>query len=361
MKKRTMITGYAAALMVLAGLVFKLQHWPGASILIVSGSAIFSFGYGILLFLEKRKATEESLPKYIAIWVLLLMIVIPVSFAFKMQHWPGASVGIIASHLLLFLSIPVLIIYAIKTKDPLKKLNFHNEVIIIILLAAFSIFVWKMRINKTILETFIPLNQTVVSEMKYHEAKSNELFTTMESAVNASNAGKSFFEKAKEVKNACDSLSDLIISYEKEMVKLSGQENCNVDSLTLWAKDNVNFPAAFMIVAGNGEKLKNELISFKEKIDQRTNSRGKEVIALFFNTDDPKPVEGETMPRTWLSMKFQYVPMIAVLFELNQIRANIRLLEAETMIYLQAMVAKAVTNSTATANEEKKENKKEKK
>ncbi len=355
MKKSTMITGYLAALMLLVGIVFKIQHWPGASILILLACASFSLAYGVQLFLEKLKFLEDFFSKFVAAWVLLLMIALPASFIFKLQHYPGAEAVVSLSQFFLFVSIPILIVYAFKTKEDVKKLNFHHEAILLIILAAFSVFVWNMRISKNVLNSFLPLNETVVKEMNYHESKSNELYTILENAVKTSNAGKSYMAKAMDVKTASDSLCADILEIENLMAIKSGQGKCNFDSLSIIAKDATDVSAFVMIVNGKGEELKQNIVKFKEIVNQSTNSRGKEIMNIFFNTDDPKPAEGEKNGINWVSEKFEHLPLIAVLFELNQMRSNIRLLESETMIYLQAMAAKAINNEVSrTVGKDKK-------
>lgn len=359
MKKSTMIVGYLAVLILLAGIVLKWLYVPAASILIVVGCIAFSLGYGIPLFLEKRKVAEDSFSKFKAIWVLSLIIVIPTAFMFMMQHWPGSFIIAMIAHLLLFASIPVFIIIAFKTKDQTKNINFHNEVIFLILWAAFAVFVWHMRLNRDVLNSYIVVNQNVITEIQFNETKSNEFFTTLENAVNTSNAGMSYLEKAKEVKNASDSLCDYIASLEKNMLKQIGLDSCELDLKNMkWKKEITDVPAYVMIVENKGAELKQKINAYKEMVEQNTNSRGKEIITLFFNTEDSKTKDEKVI--TWESEKFEHLPLITVLVGLNQMRSNVRLLEAETMIFIQAMVAKAVNNATAH-NEEKKENKKEKK
>lgn len=354
MKKLTLIFGYLSALLMLAGIIFKIQHWPGAGIALVLGCVLFPTAYGIPLVLEKNKFAENSFQKFFNIWVWILMF-IPVSFMFKMQHWPGGAIGLIASEILLVISIPIVIIHAVKAKDILKNLNFHNEAILFIYLTAFSFFVWQSLLSKSVLNAFTPAGNTVLTELKFHEAKSNELFTSIENAVGNNAAGKNYLEKASAVKSSCDSLNAFILSLENLMITRTGQTNGNPDSLqTINLKDYTKGPQYLMIEEKNGAVLKAKLNEFKTMMDQNTNSRGKEIISLFFNTADPLADENGTI-NTWESQKFQHLPMVSVLLTLNQLRSDMRMLEAETMTYLQAMAAKAISGAAIQPENKKEE------
>jgi hypothetical protein len=358
MKKSTSIFGFIAAFILLAGVIFKSQHWPGSGVMIVVGCVLLSFVYSIMLFIEKLRMAELSFPKFMALWVLVLMIVIPTSFMFKFMHWPGGGILFITSNLLLLISIPIIIIHAVKTKDSVKKLNFHNEAILFIVLCAFSYAMSFLTISKKVLDSFATGNETVVKVTKYHESKCNEIFKNIESAAKGSAAGTNYLEKAKEVKMASDTICDFIVSIEKAMVTESGQTDFNPDSLGLiYAKDSRDIPSHFMLTENGATKLKEKLIKYKEIIDMNTNGRGKEIITLFFNTDDPKPVE-EGVVYTWEIANFDRQLLIVTLCRLNQIISNVRLLEDETLIYLQAMTANAINKETAFQNNNKKEDKK---
>ena len=350
-----MITGYLATFIFLAGAIFKMQHWPGAGILITLGCLGFSIGYAIQLFMEKLKLAEDSYSKFIAIWILVLMIVFPIAVLLQVQYWLRGGLFALITYILITISLPLLIFYATKSKGSIKNLNSHNEAIVVIYLLSFMIITFSANISNQVLNVFIPIDHTVLKEMKFHEAKSNELYATIESAVAGNNAGTNYFEKAKEVKNTSDSLCSYIVSLEEMMVKSTGQENWNTDSVELvWEKDNLDALTKIFIEPDGPQKgieLKQKLIKYKEIMYQNTNSRGKELMGLFFNTDDPKSGE-EVIYDTWVIDKFYHKPMVSVLVELNQMRSNIRMIEAETMIYIQAMAAKAINND-ASHNDKK--------
>jgi len=339
MKKSTWIIGLSAAILVLLGVAFKVHHWPGASIIILIGSASLSV-YGLLLYMEKKLLADTLVKKIVNICTTVALFIIPLSFLFKVQPWPGASIGLHVSHVLILLMIPLLIIHAVKEKEARKKLNFQNEAILFIALVAFSVFVWQTRISKQVLDSFILQDISVKKEIIYQKTKADDLFNTLESAVKSSGRAQSYLTKATDIRLKTDSLICYINELGNKMLSYWQEENPSMDSLMKFSeKENTYVSPLIMIIEGKGEILKSKLNAYTEAMDAVTNSRGKHMIELFFNTQDPQRKDTLETPRTWVTENFQHLPLIAVLINMNDMISHIRMLEAETMLYIQAIAA----------------------
>ena len=339
MKKATWIIGLSAAILVLLGVAFKVHHWPGASIIILIGSASLSV-YGLLLYMEKKLLADTLVKKIVNICTTVALFIIPLSFLFKVQPWPGASIGLHVSHVLILLMIPLLIIHAVKEKEARKKLNFQNEAILFIALVAFSVFVWQTRISKQVLDSFILQDISVKKEIIYQKTKADDLFNTLESAVKSSGRAQSYLTKATDIRLKTDSLICYINELGNKMLSYWQEENPSMDSLMKFSeKENTYVSPLIMIIEGKGEILKSKLNAYTEAMDAVTNSRGKHMIELFFNTQDPQRKDTLETPRTWVTENFQHLPLIAVLINMNDMISHIRMLEAETMLYIQAIAA----------------------
>ena len=145
MKKSTFIIGVVSSFLLLVGVAMKFEHWPGAAIVMTLAVVLFAFGYSVLLMIDKNVFAQNSLQKTVNLMTMLSMTIIMIAFLFKFQHWPGARIGIYAGHLLLLVMIPILFMHASKETDSVKKLNFNNEAILLVLLTAFSFFIWLVR------------------------------------------------------------------------------------------------------------------------------------------------------------------------------------------------------------------------
>lgn len=55
MKKTMYILGYIAAILMTTGLLFKIQHWPGAAVMLTLGIALLNFGFLPMFFYDKYR------------------------------------------------------------------------------------------------------------------------------------------------------------------------------------------------------------------------------------------------------------------------------------------------------------------
>lgn len=142
MKKRTLIVGVVSSFLLLIGILMKTQHWPGANVVIAVAAALFALGYSILLLRDKNAIAQNNNQKTVNIMTMVLMSVIMICFLFKAMHWPGAGIAGFIGNVLLLIMIPILFIHGSKETDPVKKLNFYNEAILLVILTCFSFFIW---------------------------------------------------------------------------------------------------------------------------------------------------------------------------------------------------------------------------
>jgi hypothetical protein len=54
------ISGYVSSLMILIGSIFKIQHWPGANVMILVGVFFLTVLFLPILFILKFKSTDED-------------------------------------------------------------------------------------------------------------------------------------------------------------------------------------------------------------------------------------------------------------------------------------------------------------
>jgi hypothetical protein len=347
MKKFTLSLGYISVIMVFVAAIFKTEHWPGSGVMIVFGSIIFALVYSPLLFFQRNKFNVTKYHKFLNFWVLFLMIIIPTGFVFKIMHWPGGGIGIMISHIALISLIPLMIIHAVKEKDESKKFNLHNDSIVLIFITAFSVFLWFGGISKYIYNQFIPIDRNIQKEIKIYSNKTNELYSIFESSVKANPTGKKYFDIATELNAKSDSLVNYIIGIENELIALSEQEKFPLDSLgKLIKKESYDIPTRLLVGTeqdgknGKGTEYKNMLISYYKFAEKNTNNRGRYILESFFNTNDPVGQIDRPEEKYWVTIRFYNTPLISVLVAFNMDILHIRMLESETMEYLQFMGSK---------------------
>lgn len=99
------ISAFLAMMFFIAGVVFKVQHWPGAG-LVLSLSALT----GILLFIPALLAgklgdQEKRSKKMVYIMGAAGLICYSLGLLFKIQHWPLATILVTAGTIIVFLIV----------------------------------------------------------------------------------------------------------------------------------------------------------------------------------------------------------------------------------------------------------------
>jgi hypothetical protein len=137
MKQKINILGLVTVLILVTGTVFKVNHYPGASILLILGiiTLVLIFLPLALLSHYRTQGTSQTKPLYISIWIASFVVFI--AMLFKILHWPYAG-----TFLLIALPFPYVIflpVYLFVTSK-IKNFNIYNTVFVLILLAFFSGF-----------------------------------------------------------------------------------------------------------------------------------------------------------------------------------------------------------------------------
>ncbi len=136
MKQKIYLTGLATTMIVFLGGILKVNHWPGAAIMLILGMAMLIFVFLPLALTNHYKAegSRHNLALYIVTW--LTCFVVFGSMLFKIMHWPYAGIGLIIS--LPFPYVVFLPVFLIVTGKN-KNFNIHNTVYVLLLLSGISV------------------------------------------------------------------------------------------------------------------------------------------------------------------------------------------------------------------------------
>lgn len=137
MKNKTYILGLVTTLLVFLGILFKIQHWPGAGYLLILGifMLVFIFLPAALINNYKAQGNKENKILYIVTWITCFIVF--TAMLFKVQHWPGAGYGLmIALPFPYVVFLPVFLFVTSKNKN----FNIYNTVAVLFLLAIISAF-----------------------------------------------------------------------------------------------------------------------------------------------------------------------------------------------------------------------------
>lgn len=122
MKKIMLVSGFTSALMMLSGAFFKFMHWPGANFLLLLGIVFFSLLFLPLMFTLRLKEKKDSRNKVMIVFGLIVSMGLLAGALFKLFHWPGATaIGFGSLLVLILLYVPFYLFTGLR--NPETKVN----------------------------------------------------------------------------------------------------------------------------------------------------------------------------------------------------------------------------------------------
>lgn len=193
--KRTMYAlGVAAPIILLAAAVFKINHWPGAGLLMTTAlfvGGILFLPVFVMVRIRDTRRQDENVPLAIYLIGMFTGMITILGTLFKVQHWPGASIMLtlgLAGLALVFL--PMYASYRIKESKE-KNLPSNRRIwiggtaagILMILGALFKIMHWPgagiVLIISWTLVAIILLPLIVLNQLKQEQNKVNNFFSIL--------------------------------------------------------------------------------------------------------------------------------------------------------------------------------------
>ena len=153
MKNLTYLFGLSAALVAILGAFFKRMHWPGAGILITVGIILVIFVFLPLYFVNNyREQAEKKNPLYAIVGFLTLAFLLA-GAVFRIQHWPGADHIIEVSLVILIIGfIPLYVVNAFQRAGK-SKLRLPYIVMLLIGIAIVSLL-YNVNMSKNQLDIY---------------------------------------------------------------------------------------------------------------------------------------------------------------------------------------------------------------
>ncbi len=168
MKKIMIYSGTFSVFGFIAGSIFKMMHWPGASAILLLAMITISLVFLPLLFVLKSREVSTVKDKMMIAVGTIFGILFSLSSLFKIMHWPGANVmWFMALGLLLFVFIPLYFFSGIRNPD--TKVNTIITTIILIAAGGMLFALTNVRssshVNRSKLKHYLQFEE-LVSHMK---------------------------------------------------------------------------------------------------------------------------------------------------------------------------------------------------
>jgi len=137
MKQKIYILGLITIMVILLGTIFKVNHMPGAGIMLTAGLITFVLIFIPLGIINSYKGDGNKQNKLLYIITGITCFVVFTAMLFKIMHWPYAGLWLtIALPFPYVVFLPVFLV--VTSKD--KNFNIYNTVFVLFLLAVNSVF-----------------------------------------------------------------------------------------------------------------------------------------------------------------------------------------------------------------------------
>ncbi|MFH0757807.1 MAG: hypothetical protein V2B15_11010 [Bacteroidota bacterium] len=328
MKKFMYILGTIAPSLLIVGAIFKMLHWPGASILITLGTFLLAAIYLPVFAMVSIRDTREKgkkVNKPLYIIGVITGFIFLTGILFKIMHWPGAGLALLVSVLIMVVVfIPFLVVHALRDKE--NQIQNFSILIFILAMMGVNIMVIALKVSKNVLVT---MKVTAESSMVISGTLEANNVLLLDQAVQS--------EPAKTIGEKSDALDRYIQEIMAEIVLLTHEKNLPAvgtdHSIDLDKADYFDAGSSVYRVIygdektpGKGETLVASLESYRELLLENS---GPELEASIDQLLYTGPM-GENQ-NSWLSYNFDQVPMIGALNVLASLQVSLRFLEGEVL------------------------------
>lgn len=317
MKKLLIYSGIASAITTILGSLFKIMHWPGASIMLVLSVVFMCFIFLPVFLVIKTKETDKTLEKLVIIIGCVFGILLSFSVLFKVMHWPYANKLWTTSLAILGLVfLPIYYLNGIRKED--NKVN--TIVSSVLILAAGSLLFMLTNIRSSQRTEDIRFNDNMFIHQQYISS------TEINNNLYISN-GLDSIEKCKTIKEKTDKLCSTIEGIKTEIYNVLVQAFEGANSYqgvmnNSKARDNYGLTEDFLFNE-NGEP--NQALQELQKVLIEYNSFVQSEIKLNAKVSLQRDSK---INKEWIKEYFYQIPTESILKNLTKLQVEARYIEA---------------------------------
>jgi len=315
------------------GILFKIQHWPSASILLGTGwiTLLVIFLPTWLIVYTKENKSKKG------VWIYVIgvigVILFELSTLFKIQHWPGAGVMMMTGAVLV-----VSIFLPFYTYKLYKKSDFTSGrfIYLIILVSFFLIFGFLINLNLA-RRVYKGLSFTDL----YAQTEKNYFVNSNSIILKSIQLTNNMNEAVALVKHKADSLSSSISEMKRNLIIKTEQINQKevekyLNNIELISDKSQNRIVNQLLFGDDNnayaKELKQGLEAYKQIL---VNSIGQnydieQEIDILFNLND---IYENGYYKSWEFSKFKHNSLFTTLIQLTDIERNIRIAENLVLNY----------------------------
>lgn len=313
----------------------KIMHWPGAGPMFVLAMAFFSLIFIPSYTISKCRHAENKSQKGMHIFGGIAIAFITLGILFKIMHWPGASILLVVGTFLIPLLYLPFFMKAHKgnsenTNEKLTKIYFA--------IASLSIVITLSLNNNEarILYTFSMVDEMISDANTNLEVKNSVLAAAF--SEKATDKTSKYIQQITKVRTLSNELFNYIAEMKSYLImNTDGMSKNDADSISLRdvdGKGNFDVPT-HILIGGDPEnlregnfsarELKNKIIVYRMDLLSMVKDTVKNKIAetIGLETKDSYSRSYEQM-RSWEENNFDYVTLAVDITILSEIQNNVR-------------------------------------
>ncbi|MFI5151125.1 MAG: hypothetical protein ACHQRM_15440 [Bacteroidia bacterium] len=336
MRKTILVTGIISLFLLLLGVLFKMQYYPGASIMLILGVALLNLLYLPLLLIYLIRQKESPVILKVAQGIAILPAwMLTFGILFKIQHWPGASAllffGMI---LLLFVFLPLFIIGQVKNKNTENKKRAIDLLTVSLFGALVLGYGGTHPASRVILQD-INIDRNLSYSIRLVKLNNNIATAGMERALVENEKRKDLYKnamtiafKAKELHLYIDHLRDEIIMHT-QAVPQSVADTLSIASLQ--HPDDYDTPTHYFI-GSNPKNITGESTELKKKLEEyitAINAANEQQFPATMLTPDLTNQGQETI--SWEVSNFYHTTVSGTLVILKNLQLQILVMEGNQL------------------------------
>ncbi len=320
-------------IILMAGILFKVMHWPGAAVMLFGGWTLIIFIFLPILLIVKLKGDAAKGQRGIYVLGVIGLMIFELATLFKIQHWPGAGpLMIMGAVLLIGIFLPAFTYNKFKRAE--LKIGQFIFLIIVSMYAVVLTTLLAYNVSTPILSRFVNEESNTSRISRYFKNKKQPF-------VESDNLSAENKIKAAEISGEADKLLNLISEIKLDLVQqveLVNKEDAKAlltDPEKIKNKDNYDIVTRIMIGEnknGSGTQLKNKLDKFRARalavcandVDITRN------INTLLNTT----VKNDYGMVEWEMNNFHHIIVICALNTLTEVEKKVRIVESETLANL---------------------------
>ncbi len=326
---------------ILIGEFFKIQHWPGAGILIMFSTFIFTFFYMPLFTIECWKTKETKISKLVLLLQTFILLLFAIGFTFLIMHWPGAGFFyFINNYILLYIIVP----FALYHLALSRKKNFitaHNILLIIYFFCHTISALLNSGSGRINIDTVLQQGVNTEEALRTASSRNKQLYGTLYKV--GIDKNNDILIRANKLKTAADSAIIHIKNLKSHLLVIIDKiPKTQADTLSsLFIENKVNIVLTTNILIGNeydpnkdkysASKLKSVINNFRDSLLSLIQEQNRSIIKEGLNLSTGNYSGEEDQPVSWEITNFNLMPLLYVFNTLTNIQYEIKNAEYQAL------------------------------